>query len=216
MRKPSDLRDRFAFWALAGLALFVSHDAIFLAQTGPGAPLAAALRTAGHGYWGWASLGLTVFALIAAISVWARMSHLRRRAAELEATGSAAGPFARRFASAWLRLASVVAVGFAIQENVEHLFVHGHAPGAGALIGPEYPLALPVIGLVSTLAAVVLALVARTRDALVAAIAAALRRLARAPRNGPRPPARLVAVIGSVLASPGAGRAPPSLVVSAT
>ena len=70
-------------------------------------------------------------------------------------------PFARRFAVAWLRLAAVVAVGFVIQENVEHSIIHGHAPGVGALLGPEYPLALPVIGLIGAIAASVAALVAR-------------------------------------------------------
>ena len=74
-----------------------------------------------------------------------------------------------------MRLATLVAFAFAVQENVEHLIAHGHAPIAGVLIGPEYPLALPVIGLVSALAAVLVALIARTQEQLVAAIEAALR-----------------------------------------
>ena len=62
--------------------------------------------------------------------------------------GGAPTPTGRRFAAIWLRLLAVVAIGFVIQENVEHVIAHGHAPGLGALLGPEYPLALPVIGLV--------------------------------------------------------------------
>jgi hypothetical protein len=34
------IRGPFAFWAAAGVALLVSHDAIYLAQVGPGAGLA--------------------------------------------------------------------------------------------------------------------------------------------------------------------------------
>ena len=220
MRNPaisSGVRNRLAFWALTGLALFVAHDAIYLAQIGPGETLAAALRTAGHGYWGWASLALIAVAVIAAASIWLRMRHLRRRASDLGATSGSTRPFARRFVVSWLQMAAMVAIGFAIQENLEHSLIHGHAPGLGALLGPEYPLALPVIGLISAIAASVATIVSRTQEALVLAIETALRRLARAPLAGPRPPARIAAAIGSVLAHPGAGRAPPVLViVSAT
>jgi hypothetical protein len=207
-------RNRLAFWALAGLALFVAHDAVYLIQIGPGEALAATLRTAGHGYWGLASIVLTAVALVVGVSIWLRMRRLRRRAAGLGAARHSSGPFARRFVVAWLRLATVVAVGFVIQENVEHSIIHGHAPGVGALAGPEYPLALPVIGLIGAIAAAVAAIVTRTQEALVLAIEAALRRHVRPLLAGPRPPAVPAAAIGSVLAHPGAGRAPPTLVVS--
>jgi hypothetical protein len=210
----TDLRNRLAFWALAGLALFVAHDAIYLIQIGPGEALAAALRTAGHGYWGLASLALAAVAIVAGISIWLPMRQLRRRASGLGAARPSKGPFVRRFVVAWLRLAAVVAVGFAIQENVEHAIVHGHAPGVGALLGPEYPLALPVIGLIGAIAASVAAIVTRTQEALAHAIEAALRRPIRPLPAGPRPPSRLAGAIGSVLAHPGAGRAPPAVIVS--
>ena len=113
--------------------------------------------------------------------------------------------------SAWGRLAAIVAVAFAVQENVEHLIAHGHAPIAGVLVGPEYPLALPVIGLVTAIAAALVALIARTQEELVAAIDAALRWRTRAPRLRARPPQRLPSPAGSVLARRGAGRAPPAL-----
>src|SRR5688572_30979666 len=144
----TDTRNRLAFWALAGLSLFVAHDAIYLAQIGPGEALAAALRTAGHGYWGWASLGLTAVGAVTAVSMLLRLRHLHRRAALLGAMRRSTGPFAPTFAAAWLRVAALVAVGFVVQENVEHVIAHGHAPGAGALLGPEHPLAIPVIVLI--------------------------------------------------------------------
>jgi hypothetical protein len=208
-------RDRLAFWALAGVSLLAAHDAIYLAQIGPGQALAAALRTAGHGYWGWASLGLTIVAVVVAISIWLRIRHLRHRASVLGATGGAAGPFARRFAITWLRLAAVVTVGFVIQENVEHLIVHAHAPGAAAIIGPEHPLAVPVIGLISGISAVLAAAIGGAQEALVVAIEAALRRAIRPLRVVRRPASRLVVAIGPVMSRRGAGRAPPTLVVSA-
>ena len=205
------VRNRLAFWALAGLALFIAHDAVFLAQIGPGEALVAALRTAGHGYWTLASLLLIAVSVVAGVSTWRRVRHLRRRASSLGAARSRDRSFARRFVSAWGRLSVLVAVAFAIQENVEHLIAHGHAPIAGVLVGPEYPLALPVIGVVTAVAAALVALFARTQEQLVAAIEAALRWQTRAPRLRARPPQRLSSPAGSVLARRGAGRAPPAL-----
>jgi hypothetical protein len=210
----TDLRNRLAFWALAGLALFVAHDAIYLIQIGPGERLASVLRSASHGYWGWASFGLTAVAVVVGISVSLRLRHLRRRASAIGGTRRPGGPWAKRFVVAWLQLAAVVAAGFVIQENVEHSIIHGHPPGFAALLGPEYPLALPVIGLIGAIAGWMATIVTRTQEALSLAIEAALRPQLRPHLAGPRPPARLAPAAGSVLAHPGAGRAPPSVVVS--
>jgi hypothetical protein len=214
---PISCRSRLAFWALAGLALLVAHDAVYLVQVGPGQSLVAELRTAGHGYWAWASIGLAAIAFIAGVSSWLRMHRLRYRASALGATPATA-PYARRFLHIWLRMVALVAVGFLVQENVEHLVAHGHAPGTSALLGPEHPLALPVIGLVSAIASAVAAFVARAQEALIAAIEAALGGPSRPPRLARRPlTAREAVAPDSVLAHPGAGRAPPPLVaVSAT
>jgi hypothetical protein len=208
---PPAVRNRLAFWALAGLALFVAHDAVFLAQIGPGQRLVAELRTAGHGYWASASLLLIAVSVVAGVSTWLRVQHLRRRASSVGAAPARGRSFVRRFATAWWRLVALVAIAFAVQENVEHLIAHGHAPVLGVLVGPEYPLALPVIGLVTAVAAMLVALVARTQEELVAAIEAALRWRTRAPRLHARPPQRLPSTTGSVLARRGAGRAPPAL-----
>jgi hypothetical protein len=210
------LRTRVAFWTLAGVALLAAHDAIYLAQIGPGGALADALRTAGHGYWGWASLGLTSLAVIAGVVALARIRRLRRKASALGTTRGSAGPLVRRVGIAWLRLFAVVTLGFTLQENVEHLIAHGHALGAEAVLGPERPLALPVIGLIAGLAAVIAAVIAGAHESLVVGIEAALRRLIRPSRTGRRPVARLAVVIGPILSRRGAGRAPPALVDSAS
>ncbi len=200
---------RLAFWALAAVALFVSHDAIFLAQVGPGEPFARAVREAGHGYWGAVSFALAAIGLLAAAAASIRLRSLRRRAATLGA--AAHRPGLRSLGAVWLRLFAVVVIGFAVQENIEHYLTHLHAPGLGALLGPEYPLALPVIGLVTGMAAVAAAAFRGAEAELQAAIATALgRAFGHAPRSLPRPPARLWVARVSPLACSIAGRAPPS------
>ena len=199
---------RVAFWAMAGVALFLSHDAVFLVQVGPGDALSRALRDAGHDYWGAASLILALIGLAVGAAAVLRLRSLRRRVALLRAPRGAPTPIGTRFAAVWLRLFAVVALGFVLQENVEHIISHGHAIGLGALLGPEYPLALPVIGLVTALAGFVAAAVRRTEGALLAIISAALHR----PRRGrslPGPRSQLVLPRRSPMANAIAGRAPP-------
>ena len=198
---------------MAGVALFLSHDAVFLVQLGPGQALTHALRDAAHDYWGWASTALVLFGIGAATATALRLSFLRRRAAQLGAVRVApSSPLQWRFAATWLRLFAIVAIGFAIQENVEHLIGHGHAVGLGALLGPEYPLAVPVIALITAVAALLTAVVRRTEGDLLAVISAALRRPLRAARLA-IPTSRPTLPRLSPLASSIAGRAPPRWVV---
>ena len=209
---------RVAFWALAGVALLVSHDAIFLAQVGPGHELARALREAGHEYWAIASLVLGLIGLVALAATLVRLHALRRNAETLGASPTGGSrPYLVRWLATWGRLLAVVAIGFLIQENIEHFIGHSHAPGLGALIGPEYPLALPVILAVTGLAALGAAALSHAEHELLAVIADAIRRLsARGPRRTPRPPWRLVVCLTSPLARAWAGRGPPRMLVSAT
>ena len=213
----AEIRLRLAFWALAAIALLVSHDATYLVQIGPGETLAATLREAGHGYWGAVSAVLLAVALAAAAWVGIRVIRLRQRVAALGAPVSPVPTtsWARRAAANWGRLAAIVALGFLAQENMEHLVGHGHAPGLGALAGPESPLALPVIAAITLVAAVIATALRVTERRLVAAIIDALRRpLSRAPRALPRPAAHILLLHGSPIARAAAGRAPPALLVT--
>ena len=199
-----------AFWALAAVALLLSHDAIFLVPLGPGEELTRALRAAGHDYWGWASLALVGIGGAAGIAAVLRLRSLRRRVEQLPAARAARQrALGGRFAATWLRLFAIVVIGFALQENLEHVISHGHAIGLGALLGPEYPLALPVIGLITALAGLVAAALVRTERQLLSIIAAALQRRVRPPRRLGRPPLQLVLPRLSPLALAVAGRAPP-------
>ena len=111
-------------------------------------------------------------------------------------------------------MAAIVAVGFLVQENIEHLLTHGHAPGFGALAGPESPLALPVIAGISLVAAAVATALRVTERRLVAAILHALRAtLGRAPRAILRPAGHVLVHPGSPIARAAAGRAPPALLL---
>ena len=204
-----------AFWALTGVALLVSHDAVFLVQLGPGEELTRALRAAGHDYWGWASLALLAIGVAAGIAAVFRLRSLRQRVARLQAAPTASRtPLGGQFATAWIRLFAIVVIGFALQENVEHVISHGHGIGLGALLGPEYPLALPVIGLITALAGLVAAALQRTERELLSIIHAALRRRLRRPRRVGRPPLQPVLPRLSPLAMAVAGRAPPRAFVA--
>lgn len=215
---PSRMRARVAFWALSGVLLLVSHDAVFLAQLGPGEVLSRTLRQAAHDYWGTASLAVAVVGAAAALAIALRIVRLRQRAAALGVRPLTAGRrgYLRRVASVWLALFAVVVIGFLIQENLEHAGAHGHLIGIGALIGPEYPLAIPVIGLISLGAAFVGAAIGGAERALVAAIAQILRHVLRPPRRLARAPLRLGSPRRSPLAGTPAGRAPPRRLVPIT
>jgi hypothetical protein len=212
-RRLPRLSPRVAFWGLVALALLVSHDTVWALQVGPGERLAEALRHSGHDYWDIASLGIAAVAAIVAIVSILRLHHLRRRANSLGPAGASvrAPSYVARLGRLWIRLLAVVAIGFVIQENVEHALSHGHLPGIGALVGPEYPLALPVIALISLAAGLVAALVRAAESALLARIAGALR-----PRRAPRlvrRPSSSASLVGVLRPRANAGRAPPALLV---
>jgi hypothetical protein len=207
------LRGPIAFWALAGIALLVSHDAIFFVQYGPGESLTRALREAGHAYWAAASLAVAVIGAVVAALVAFRLLQLQRRARRLATVRkSAPSGWPRRLLLTWGRLFAIVAIGFVIQESAEHFAMHGHAIGLGALIGPEYPLALPILGLVTLAAALVTVCVSAVEASLEATIAAAVR-LLRAPLRITPPPLELVLPRIPVLARAAAGRAPPHVLI---
>ena len=201
-------RRAIAFWAVAALTLLATHDLVFLIQLGPGEELARLLRSAGHGYWGLASTIIGLAGIGVGLAAALRLRALRRRAAGLPATpiGSQG---VRDILPIWGRLLAVVAIGFVVQENVEHFIAHGHVMGLAALAGPEYPLATPVIGLISLAAAIVVGLFVHHERALLASIEAALHVSLGPVRALVRAPGQLRVHPATGLAQPGAGRAPP-------
>ncbi len=211
---PARTRGPLVFWALAGMALLVSHDAIFLAQLGPGEGLTRALRAAGHEYWGLASVGLVVIGLAAAAIVALRLVRLRRRASALGGRAFGDGSARSRLLAAWARLFALVGIGFMVQESLEHFGSHGHFLGPSALVGPEYPLAVPVIAIITLLGAVLAVAVGRAEASLLTAIADGLRRQRRAPRRLTRPALRLTFEAMRPMARATGVRAPPDPLVS--
>ena len=103
----------------------------------------------------------------------------------------------------------LVALAFAVQENAEHVLSHGHLIGAGALIGPEYPLALPVLAVVSGLAAAVTALVREHEADLLRRIAAAPARVRSPLHIGAAGPGRPLVGRSTPMSTHRALRAPP-------
>ena len=76
---------------------------------------------------------------------------------------------------------------------------------------------VPIIGLITAFAALVLAAIGQVEHVLLASIAVALRRFTtRPPRAILRPPPRVAIPAASPMAGARAGRAPPRWLVSAT
>ena len=207
-RIAASISPRIAFWALAAVVLLASHDAIFMAQLGPGESLTRALRGAGHGYWAATSMLIAVVGAIVVVHWMLRIVRLARRARGVPRAGH--GAHRIRFAATWSRLFVVVAIGFLVQENVEHALAHGHIPALGALVGPEYPLAMPVLAAFTAIAALIVASLGAVERDLITIIAAALRRSRlRAPRALPRPGRPVAPHRAPDISDNVAGRAPP-------
>ena len=154
------------FGLLALVSVLVAHDAIFAAQYGFGAAFADAMRAGGHDpYWPILSTLAVVAATLLGLRAILRLGHLRsteppnRPVRATASFGHVARSYRRELVILWPPLFALVSVAFGVQENAEHLLGHGHLIGIGAVTGPEYPLALPVIALVTLLAAAVGALV---------------------------------------------------------
>ena len=212
MNGRTDIAKRASFWIAAAVALLVAHDGIYLLELGSGRAVAQALRTAGHGYWPMASTLLLVAGLAMA-AVWAvRLAYLswRARSAPHAGGGKPTRSWAGRAVRLWPRLLAVVLLAFMAQENIEHLAGHGHVLGLDA-IGPEHPLAIPVLAAVSAVTALILAAVRRHEACLLHRLASTARRRLRPHLSiGPLRPQRGTVPRPRPLAGKHALRAPPA------
>jgi hypothetical protein len=210
---------RFALLAIACLGL--GHDAVFALENGFGAGFTQAMSAGGHdGYWPIFSVvvvsAVTLLGLSAAVRI-GRLSAGGRRpggAGRLARQAQPARSYRQDLRALWLPLLALTAAAFTIQENIEHLAGHHHLIGLGALAGPEYPLALPAIALV-TLAASALGALVRWRIAVLEARIAGRIHEPRRRGHAARRPADRWLDVASILAHArfltrlDAGRAPP-------
>lgn len=139
----------------------LGHDAVFAARYGLGRELASALRRSGHdGWWGPLVLSVATFAgLVLAVQV-VRVLALSRRTARCRPRRRL--PPAPSYSREWLRLWAILLPAasaiFVVQEELEHQAVGAAGHGLGTLVGPEHPLAIPVLTLVAGAVAAVAAL----------------------------------------------------------
>ncbi len=203
---------------LAFVALFLAHDAIYVAEYGAGRSYAAAMAATGHdGYYVPASLIVGVAALLAAVATLLRLGHLTIVAQ------SAAGRASRRrfidvgptyfdeLRALWSRLGPAVVLLFVLQENTEALLAGRAIPGADVLFGPGAGLVLPILGIATFLLAVVGAAI-RWRTRILLGKVHAPRRYARPQNRRPDPTwTTVIARIAHdwILDRCDAGRAPP-------
>lgn len=216
------------FLLLAVGCLAVAHDAVFAAEYGLGGGFVRAMSEGGHdGYWPVftvvATSALTLLGLWSAVRIGRLVvssGPSRPSVGSAEAVRShahrSAPAYRTELRRLWLALFALTTTAFAVQENVEHLAGHHHLIGLGALVGPEYPLALPVIGLVTFAAAAIGAAVRWRIAVLEHRLAGRLHRplqrglAARHPAPGWLDVAAAVAH-GRILVRLDAGRAPPDL-----
>ena len=212
------------FVLLIAASLLVAHDGVYAAQYGVGARLAARMSASGHDgiYWPLFSVlgatGAVALGLLAA----RELLLLSRKVGALDSRSdpqrTAAPGYWRELANLWPRLFLLVTPLFVLQENVEHVLSHGHVIGIGALTGPEYPLALPVLVVVTLLLAALGGLV-RWRVAILRERLAAAHRAPREPTSAPRPVTTAWSIVAAeiahrwILVRHDHGRAPPLSVV---
>jgi hypothetical protein len=204
-------RLRYAILVLA--ALFVSHDAIYVARFGVGDGYAEAMSARGHdAYWAPASLLIAIGVGLVALTTIAAYRRIRHDAL-LVADATVVGPsYLAELSGVWLRLFPIVAVLFGVQENLEHLAVDGHLTGLAPLIGAGSGHTLPVLAVTTFLLATIGAAFRWRMEALEARLATARRRFARV-RAATRPGAwdTVAAAIAHrwIIDRLDAGRAPP-------
>jgi hypothetical protein len=205
------------FGALALVSMWLAHDAVFAVEHGIGAGFAAAMSAGGHdGYWWAFSLVVATAATLLGLWVAIRLIRLaaRTQAVRPRPARRPVPTYRGELGGLWIALFAVTTAAFAFQENVEHLAGHGHLIGLGALTGPEYPLAVPVIAAVTFVAAALGALVRWRIAVLEARIGGRLHEPRARGLHRSRPPAAWAEIASArahawFLVRLDAGRAPP-------
>lgn len=211
----ASLAPRLRGVALILFALFVAHDAVYVARFGLGPDLATAMAKRGHDpYWVPASITVAFIAGVVFIAAIIRLARLERRSRYLpDPMPLERRAYLRACLRTWAWLLPTVAGLFVVQENLEHLVGHGHLLGLRGLAGTD------LLHVVIPLAATTLALAAcgtvvhwRVR-VLVARVAAAAARQAHRIRSASVPKAwpTLASEVaaGWMSVRLDAGRAPP-------
>jgi hypothetical protein len=192
---------RLRFTALAALGVLVAHDATFAAQYGLGSGLDPAMAMSGHAYWpAFVLLTLLVAGTGAAIAVRALVG-LGRLLRGLPPTTAVPGQpaYLAEVRHLWPRLFGVVVVAFLLQENVEHVAAGDGLPGLWVLSAPEYPLAIPVLLLVTGLLAAAGGWLQWRREVLIGRLTAARVAALRHRHHAARAPHRRWALLAALL-----------------
>ena len=205
------------FTALVGVGVLTAHDVIYAGQAALGSS-DLAFADAAHRYW----TTFVVLALLAGgLALAATLTGILRLGRALRHLPPAHEPrrlpvasFTGELVRLWPRLLGTVGLAFLVQENVEHAAAGRSLPGLWVLSGPEYPLAIPVLVLVTGLLAAVGAWFRHRRDVLVGRLRAARAALALRTRAGHAPAVRwrlvgALVALSRILARTNAGRAPP-------
>jgi len=164
---------------LAAFALVLAHQAVYLVRYG--SIYGEALAHAGHGQ-AWSD-AVTVVVLGSGFLLVASLVGLRRLARRVQVTSGprrsdriefvefTERPDARAIAGRWLRtwiwLAAAVLVLLTVQENLEHAATGFGLPGAGILLGADYPFAVAIVAAVVAAVSLVATLLAWRRDVLI-------------------------------------------------
>ncbi len=184
--------ERLRFPALAIVGVLVAHDAVFGVQYGLGPDRDTALAGTAHGYW---PAFIVLALLVAGVALGAAATalvRLRGRVRGLPAAPTAPGQprYVAEVFRLWPRLLFAVAGAFVLQENAEHLLAGSAAPGLWALTGPGYPLAIPVLVVVTGLLAAAGGWLQWHRDVLVGRLLAARAAIRHRPSGAQVPHGR--------------------------
>lgn len=182
---PSIVRmaPRLRLGLLLVVALFTAHDAVYVAQFGLGGRLAEVMTERGHdGYWvGMLALAGVALVLLAAMtgSILLGLRRRLRTVVPLRREHPSGSSYLGEVLRLWRVLLPATLLLFGLQENLEYLVAHGDVIGIEAVIGPNAPLALPVLALVTLALAALGGLVRWRIAAMEARLARSIARVRR-------------------------------------